>query len=524
MNYEGYPLDIEGGSVPTDITELELKTQNISTSTILGNTVIDGNVTMQSEGSILKVGDVSIVEFDSVSNTLSTFYHDLKNVNDTMNMLLTDIVRVDDTILTESKNISELKWKTQNISDTTVDGTTMVNGDMKITRKDKTDTDIIAVGSLGFGLDIHVHVQSVSIGQTFIIHTNDELGVYIPAVLIPVPGWGSFYSKRFAIYEQDVLIFLSQPFRKVDCTITPNNFYRYQLPSILHLPDGNYTMTCSADANDAYFKRPVNFVYDPILIPVNINYSLTIDGIPTLERLTILEYNDLDLLYHMSFQYVRTLADSSVLSVSDIALKSYSSVNATLDYLETSTARGIIDFGYIYGETNLVIMPQPITNTFGYAYTIANIDLSKARILFLSNSRYATTEYHIDYHVSGVGDYIFDVDAEINFMSSQTVTTFVMLGITSMSDNDIPIKYKIEKNIGYDMALNVECKWSMKGLTVVSVTDPAVKKIRFRIQTSCTPGTSSTFNMLFGYNKPVRLYVQRVFTTAGYRHSGGVNV
>ena len=47
MDYEGNPLeDGGGGGIPTDITELELKTQNIITTTVKGTTFIDGNVSI----------------------------------------------------------------------------------------------------------------------------------------------------------------------------------------------------------------------------------------------------------------------------------------------------------------------------------------------------------------------------------------------------------------------------------------------------------------------------------------------
>jgi hypothetical protein len=400
-------------------------------------------------------------------------------------------------------DLTALENKTQNIDVTTSAGSTNMNGLLTLSKIDTIDTNIIDIGTLGAGVIQHVMKPNLCLGQTFILHTADGKGVDVEYLLIPASGWDGVFGlgKRCAIFKTltpTTALYMTGVFRKSDCMITADFFYRYPLPDLWHLDDGNYIMTCMADSNDGYFMRPVSYTYDPIIIPVDINYSLFVNDTPTLEGLVSLYGPRLDILYHCSFQYKKALPDSSKLTVGDVAVANTTSLVAALAQLYARQPQ----YGYVDITSSLTedqyINPfyQPISTSWGPAYSSGFTTPLDQTITHLTTSPHfviPSDGSYIDYILPSSpypGSYKFDIDSSLTFASQSNCTFGFCLDISLLDSTGVILPdFDKQFHMVTFRASTGYLTWSYADVISVLVTNPLTRKIRLQIQSITSNAT-----------------------------------
>ena len=422
-------------------------------------------------------------------------------------------------------DLTALENKTQNIDVATVADATILNGQLTITKIDAVDTNIITVGVNGTGVAVHVLRPNLCLGQTFIIHTTDLAGIDLSALLIPVIGWDGVIglSKRCSIFrttDANNAIYTSDIFRKTDCTITADFFYRYQLPAVWHLDDGSYVQTCMADSNDAYMTRSVPYTFDPILIPVDTNYSMFINGLPTLQGLVQIDTARLDVLYHCSFQYKKALPDTSKLTVADIALTNTASLVTALSQLYDRQPQ----YGFVNITSNITqdgyINPfyQPISTSWGPAYSTGFTSSALAREQAILHTTTSSQFYipsdgsYIDYLMPSSpypGTYKFDIDSALTFVNTTVGTYGFCLDISLLNAaGAILADFDKKFHMVTFRTSNSSLTWSYSDVISVVVTDPLARKIRLQIQSIASNATVTTCETPLTYNISLKHRVQ----------------
>ena len=415
-------------------------------------------------------------------------------------------------------DITELELKTQNIDVSTTSLETKLNGNLNMSNVKYIDTNIVSVGSYGTGVLVNVIRPSLCLGSTFILHTEDGLGIRLTSLLIPVAAWHGLLgiSKRVALFrtiDKDTAVYMTDRFFKQACTITIDGFYRYQLPIPWVLADDNYILTCTADANDGYMTRPIPYVYDPIVLQVDTNRSASdANGLPTLYLLTLLNYASNDILWHCSFQYEKSIGDLSKLIVNDISLTSIPSVSQAIKDNTKMIQDSLSQYAYIdvYHQETTVTQQAIQQNVWLPAYH--SLPAGHEICSVSTSSFYVPGDAtYIDYTVTP-GVYHFDVQTELSLFQSPVSTIGISLDISLLDSNgdmtqDFDKKFHIVTFASSTFASAVTYKYQSTVKVVIS--DPTVVKIRFHLY-NIASGAINTMGLLVSLTNPLRLRVCRL--------------
>ena len=419
-------------------------------------------------------------------------------------------------------DITQLELKTQNIDVLTTSLETKLNGNMTMTNIKKIDTNIVSTGQYGTGVLVNVIRPNLCLGSTFILHTEDGLGIDVTSLLIPVAAWHGLLGigKRAALFrtnDKTTPVHMTDLFFKQQCTITVDGFYRYQLPLPWFLSDDNYILTCTADANDGYMTRPIPFVYDPIVLQIDTNRSGSdANGLPTLYLLTLLNYASNDILWHCTFQYEKSIGDLSKLIVNDISLNSIPSVSQAIKDNTKMIQDSLPQYAYIdvYHQETTVTQQAIQQNVWLPAYH--SLPAGHEICSVSTSSFYVPGDAtYIDYTVQQSptpGIYYFDVQTELSLLQSAVSTIGISLDISLLDSNgdvtpDYDKKFHVVTYAVSTFASAVTYKYQSTVKVVIS--DPTVAKIRFQLY-NIASGAINTMGLLVSLTNPLRLRVCRL--------------
>ena len=421
-------------------------------------------------------------------------------------------------------DITELELKTQNIDVLTTSLETKLNGNMTMSNIKKIDTNIVSTGQYGTGVLVNVIRPNLCLGSTFILHTEDGLGIDVTSLLIPVPAWHGFLGigKRAALFrtsDKTTPVHMTELFFKQQCTITVDGFYRYQLPLPWFLSDDNYILTCTTDgANDGYMTRPIPFVYDPIVLQVDTNRSASdANGLPTLYLLTLLNYASNDILWHCTFQYEKSIGDLSKITVNDISLTNIPSVSQAINDNTKMIQNSLPQYAYIdvYHQETTVTQQAIQQNVWLPAYHSLP---SGHEICSVSTSSFYVPGdvTYIDYTVQQSptpGEYHFDVKTELSLSQTPASTIGISLDISLLDNNgDVTPDYdKKFHMVTYPTSTGFTSVATYKYQSTVKVviSDPTVVKIRFQLY-NIASGVINTMGLVVSLTNPLRLRVCRL--------------
>ena len=419
-------------------------------------------------------------------------------------------------------DISELELKTQNIDVTTTTLETKLNGNLTMSNIKKIDTNIVGTGQYGTGVLVNVIRPNLCLGATFIIHTEDGLGIDVNSLLIPVAAWHGLLGigKRAALFRTNdkiTPVYMTDLFYKQDCTITVDEFYRYALPKKWFLSDDNYILTCTADSRDGYMQRPIPFVYDPIVLQVDTNRSGSdANGLPTLYLLTLLNYASNDILWHCSFQYEKSIGDLSKLIVNDISLSSIPSVAQAIKDNTKLIQDSIPQYAYIdvYHQENTVTQQAIQQNVWLPAYH--SLPSGHDICSVSTSSFYVPADVtYVDYKIQQsptIGVYHFDTQLELSLVQSPISTIGISLDISLLDSNgdvtqDFDKKFHMVTYATSTFASVATYKY--QSTMKVTISDPTVVKIRFQLY-NIASAPINTYGLLVSLTNPLRLRVNRL--------------
>ena len=350
--------------------------------------------------------------------------------------------------------------------------------------------DLNGIASLGVPLrPLATTMIQNCIGQTFKI--TQVGGIDITSFLIPVDAWyDPTYTgeKRIGLFVSGSTPWLkmSTGFFTHDCTLTTDGlFYRYTLGHSWHLDSGVfYDLVSTCHDLDAVMKRPVAFVYDPIITVLSISTFRQVNGYPSNQwGDKVYPGEQQDLYFHIGFEFPRLLPDDSVLTVGDIALRSLGNQSVSQTFRRLNQLFNMTVYP-LDRQSQASYPHQPIVEiSYWRPIFYPNVtplpglvvDLLTSPSLFSYNPSVHAQSSEVVYRPTAgplLGECVFEVDAELHILPMRIIS--VAITLTQMDDSRNEYDQQIVNCVTYEnsAALQANNRWVFNGPITNIVRNP----------------------------------------------------